>query len=37
MVLQAQRSRASMLRMADQVAGYFAVTVVAIALPTFIG
>jgi P-type Cu+ transporter len=35
MVLQAQRSRAPMQRMADQVAGYFVVTVVAIALLTF--
>ena len=37
MVLQAQRSRAPMQRMADQVAGYFVVTVVAIALLTFFG
>ncbi len=36
MVLQAQRSRAPMQRMADQVAGYFVVTVVGIALLTFI-
>ena len=36
MVLQAQRSKAPMQRMADQVAGYFVVTVVAIALLTFI-
>ena len=35
MVLQAQRSRAPMQRMADQVAGYFVVTVVGIALLTF--
>jgi Cu+-exporting ATPase len=37
MVAQAQRSRAPMQRMADVVAGYFVVTVVAIALLTFIG
>ena len=36
MVLQAQRSRAPMQRMADQVAGYFVVTVVSIALLTFV-
>ena len=36
MVLQAQRSRAPMQRMADQVAGYFVVTVVGIALLTFV-
>ena len=36
MVAQAQRSRAPMQRMADVVAGYFVVTVVAIALLTFI-
>ncbi len=36
MVLQAQRSRAPMQRMADQVAGYFVVTVVAVALLTFV-
>ena len=36
MVLQAQRSRAPMQRMADRVAGYFVVSVVAIALLTFI-
>lgn len=36
MVIQAQRSRAPMQRMADQVAGYFVVTVVAIALLTFV-
>ena len=35
MVMQAQRSRAPMQRMADQVAGYFVVIVVAIALLTF--
>ena len=35
MVMQAQRSRAPMQRMADQVAGYFVVTVVGIALLTF--
>ena len=35
MVIQAQRSRAPMQRMADQVAGYFVVTVVSIALITF--
>jgi Cu+-exporting ATPase len=35
MVAQAQRSRAPMQRMADVVAGYFVVTVVAIALITF--
>jgi Cu+-exporting ATPase len=35
MVAQAQRSRAPMQRMADVVAGYFVVTVVAIALLTF--
>lgn len=35
MVLQAQRSRAPMQRMADQVAGYFVVTVVCVALLTF--
>jgi len=37
MVAQAQRSRAPMQRMADVVAGYFVVTVVAIALLTFFG
>jgi Cu+-exporting ATPase len=37
MVVQAQRSRAPMQRMADQVAGYFVVTVVSIALLTFVG
>jgi P-type Cu+ transporter len=36
MVMQAQRSRAPMQRMADQVAGYFVVTVVIIALLTFV-
>ncbi|CAN5805570.1 heavy metal translocating P-type ATPase [soil metagenome] len=35
MVAQAQRSRAPMQRMADAVAGYFVVTVVAVALLTF--
>ena len=35
MVVQAQRSRAPMQRMADQVAGYFVVTVVSVALLTF--
>jgi Cu+-exporting ATPase len=35
MVAQAQRSRAPMQRMADRVAGYFVVTVVAVALLTF--
>ncbi|WP_371133531.1 copper-translocating P-type ATPase [Methyloversatilis sp.] len=35
MVAQAQRSRAPMQRMADQVAGYFVISVVAIALLTF--
>jgi Cu+-exporting ATPase len=35
MVAQAQRSRAPMQRMADAVAGYFVVTVVAVALITF--
>jgi P-type Cu+ transporter len=37
MVGQAQRSRAPMQRMADSVAGYFVVTVVSIALLTFLG
>jgi P-type Cu+ transporter len=37
MVAQAQRSRAPMQRMADQVAGYFVVTVVSVALLTFVG
>ncbi len=36
MVAQAQRSRAPMQRMADIVAGYFVVTVVAIAVLTFL-
>lgn len=36
MVVQAQRSKAPMQRMADQVAGYFVITVVSIALLTFI-
>jgi len=36
MVIQAQRSKAPMQRMADQVARYFVVTVVAIALLTFV-
>jgi P-type Cu+ transporter len=36
MVAQAQRSKAPMQRMADQVAGYFVVTVVSIALLTFV-
>lgn len=35
MVAQAQRSRAPMQRLADTVAGYFVLTVVAIALATF--
>jgi P-type Cu+ transporter len=37
MVALAQRSRAPMQRLADSVAGYFVVTVVSIALITFIG
>ena len=37
MVMQAQRSRAPMQRMADSVAGYFVVSVIAIALLTFLG
>ena len=37
MVVQAQRSRAPMQRMADQVAGYFVVTVVGIAGLAFFG
>lgn len=37
MVVQAQRSRAPMQRMADKVAGYFVVTVVGSALLTFVG
>lgn len=36
MVIQAQRSKAPMQRMADQVAGYFVVTVVSIAFITFL-
>ena len=36
MVVQAQRSKAPLQRMADQVAGYFVVTVVIIALLTFV-
>jgi Cu+-exporting ATPase len=36
MVAQAQRSKAPMQRMADKVAGYFVVTVVAIAILTFL-
>ena len=36
MVAQAQRSRAPMQRMADQVAGYFVVTVVAVAVLTLL-
>lgn len=35
MVMQAQRSKAPMQRMADQVAGYFVVTVLSISLITF--
>ena len=37
MVMQAQRSKAPMQRMADQVAGYFVVAVVSVALLTFLG
>jgi Cu+-exporting ATPase len=37
MVMQAQRSRAPMQRMADQVAGYFVVTVILIAVLAFFG
>ena len=37
MVAQAQRSRAPMQRMADRVAGWFVLAVVAIALATFFG
>jgi P-type Cu+ transporter len=37
MVAQAQRSKAPMQRMADQVAGYFVVAVVSVALLTFVG
>jgi P-type Cu+ transporter len=36
LVINAQRSKAPMQRMADQVAGYFVVTVVGIALLTFV-
>ncbi len=36
MVIQAQRSKAPMQRMADQVAGYFVVTVVSVALLTLV-
>jgi Cu+-exporting ATPase len=36
MVVQAQRSRAPMQRMADQVAGYFVMTVIGIAVLTFL-
>ena len=36
MVAQAQRSKAPMQRMADRVAGYFVVTVVGIAIATFL-
>ena len=36
MVVQAQRSRAPMQRMADVVAGYFVVVVIAVALLTFV-
>ena len=37
MVVQAQRSRAPMQRMADQVAGYFVVAVVSFSILTFLG
>jgi Cu+-exporting ATPase len=37
MVAQAQRSKAPMQRMADRVAGYFVVTVVAIAIASLLG
>jgi P-type Cu+ transporter len=37
MVGQAQRSRAPMQRMADKVAGYFVVTVIGVAVLTFLG
>lgn len=37
MVVQAQRSKAPMQRMADQVAGFFVVTVVSIAVLTLLG
>lgn len=36
MVIQAQRSKAPMQRMADKVAGYFVITVVGVALLTFV-
>lgn len=36
MVVQAQRSRAPMQRMADHVAGYFVMTVIGVALLTFV-
>jgi len=36
MVVQAQRSKAPMQRMADQVAGYFVMSVISIALLTFV-
>jgi len=37
MVIQAQRTRAPMQRMADQVAGYFVIAVVSISILTFFG
>ncbi|MDO8417170.1 MAG: heavy metal translocating P-type ATPase [Agitococcus sp.] len=37
MVMQAQRSKAPMQRMADVVAGYFVVTVIAVAILSFLG
>lgn len=37
MVVQAQRSRAPMQRMADQVAGYFVIVVVSVSILTFFG
>ncbi|MCP2937925.1 copper-transporting ATPase, partial [Salmonella enterica subsp. enterica serovar Typhimurium] len=37
MVVQAQRSKAPMQRLADVVAGYFVMVVVVIALLTFVG
>lgn len=37
MVVQAQRSKAPMQRMADSVAGYFVVAVVSVAILTFLG
>ncbi|MES1987081.1 MAG: heavy metal translocating P-type ATPase, partial [Pseudomonadota bacterium] len=37
MVVQAQRSRAPMQRMADQVAGYFVIAVVSVSVLTFFG